>query len=157
MPFHSNLRKSAPPKPVKRKPRKPPTAEHLLATGWTPLAYMLSILSDEAETPANRKWAAEKAAPYVHPRFSAVAIADVPTKGADGEKLDTREVARKLMRVFEVAEQEPEAKTPLIEATAVEEPDASPPENDTPADPQPDAERPLAPQPKPTHDAAGHA
>lgn len=42
------------------------------ASGVTPLDYMLTMLRDEAETPANRMWAAEKAAPYVHPKLAAV-------------------------------------------------------------------------------------
>lgn len=40
--------------------------------GITPLEYMLSMLRNETETPANRMWAAEKAAPFVHPKLAAI-------------------------------------------------------------------------------------
>jgi len=42
------------------------------ASGLTPLDYMLDVLRDKNETAENRMWAAEKAAPYVHPRLAAV-------------------------------------------------------------------------------------
>lgn len=37
-----------------------------------PLDYMLQVLRDPEASPAERKWAAEKAAPYLHPRLQAV-------------------------------------------------------------------------------------
>lgn len=40
-------------------------------SGITPLDYMLSVLRD-SEDPDDRKWAAQNAAPYVHPRLSSV-------------------------------------------------------------------------------------
>lgn len=42
--------------------------EGALADGVTPVEYMLGVMRDEAADPADRKWAAEKAAPFVHPR-----------------------------------------------------------------------------------------
>ncbi len=42
------------------------------ASGLTPLDFMLNMLRNEDETPANRQWAAEKAAPFVHPKLAAV-------------------------------------------------------------------------------------
>jgi hypothetical protein len=47
--------------------------------GITPLEYMLRVLRDETETPERRDWAAEKAAPYMHPRL---ASADAKVKGS---------------------------------------------------------------------------
>jgi hypothetical protein len=44
----------------------------IAASGLTPLDYMMSMLRNEQETPANRMWAAEKAAPYVHPKLAAI-------------------------------------------------------------------------------------
>lgn len=41
---------------------------HVSATGDTPLDYMIGILQDEASPADARKWAAEKAAPYIHPK-----------------------------------------------------------------------------------------
>ena len=42
--------------------------EGALANGQTPVEYMLAILRDETADTADRRWAAEKAAPYIHPR-----------------------------------------------------------------------------------------
>lgn len=42
------------------------------ASGLTPLDYMLSILRDETKDDKDRMWAAEKAAPYVHPKLANV-------------------------------------------------------------------------------------
>jgi hypothetical protein len=41
-------------------------------SGLTPLDYMLQVLRDPEASPADRKWAAEKAAPYLHPRLQTV-------------------------------------------------------------------------------------
>ncbi len=49
------------------------------ASGMTPLAYMLAILRDEEASTEDRKWAAQHAAPYVHPR-----LAQQQFKGPDG-------------------------------------------------------------------------
>lgn len=42
------------------------------ASGLTPLDFMLNMLRDENAKPADRMWAAEKAAPYVHPKLANV-------------------------------------------------------------------------------------
>ena len=47
-------------------------ADAALEGGLTPLDYMLAILRDEAAESARRDWAAEKAAPYVHPKLAAI-------------------------------------------------------------------------------------
>jgi len=47
-------------------------ADNAVAAGLTPLEYMLAILRDEGQSSENRMWAAEKAAPYVHPKLAAV-------------------------------------------------------------------------------------
>jgi hypothetical protein len=47
--------------------------------GLMPLDYMLTILRDEAADLKDRMWAAEKAAPYVHPK-----LANVEHTGKDG-------------------------------------------------------------------------
>ncbi|MGD1878941.1 MAG: hypothetical protein ACFB13_15745 [Kiloniellaceae bacterium] len=49
-----------------RKSAKPAAAE------LSPLDYMLQVLRDPEASPAERKWAAEKAAPYLHPRLQTV-------------------------------------------------------------------------------------
>lgn len=37
-----------------------------------PLDYMLRVLRNEEAAPEERRWAAQQAAPYVHPKLSAV-------------------------------------------------------------------------------------
>ena len=79
-----------------RKPGEPNKAtqeqrEAVLASGLTPLDYMLGILRDETKDSDRRDWAAEKAAPYVHARLASVeakhdisdALADL-LKAVDG-------------------------------------------------------------------------
>lgn len=50
-------------------PRK---ARKTSAARLSPLDYMLQVLRDPEASPAERKWAAEKAAPYIHPRLQTV-------------------------------------------------------------------------------------
>ncbi len=47
-------------------------ADQAAKEGLMPLEYMLSVLRNGDETMENRCWAAEKAAPYVHPRLANV-------------------------------------------------------------------------------------
>jgi hypothetical protein len=42
------------------------------ASGVTPLEYMLNVLRDPDAAVERRDWAAEKAAPYVHPKLAAI-------------------------------------------------------------------------------------
>lgn len=44
----------------------------IAATGLTPLEFMLNLLRDEGASEEDRRWAAEKAAPYVHPKLANV-------------------------------------------------------------------------------------
>ncbi len=57
-------------------------------SGLTPLDYMLGILRDDKQEIDKRMWAAEKAAPYVHPRLAAV-----EHTGKDGGPIETRELS----------------------------------------------------------------
>ncbi|RWQ41866.1 MAG: hypothetical protein EOS21_11915 [Mesorhizobium sp.] len=45
----------------------------VVSEGVTPVEYMLSIMRDEKQHEARRAWAAEKAAPYIHPRPAPIA------------------------------------------------------------------------------------
>ena len=47
-------------------------AAEVEASGLTPLDYMLTILRDEKNAPADRFEAAKAAAPYVHARLAAI-------------------------------------------------------------------------------------
>lgn len=49
-------------------------ADQAITQGLTPLEYMLVILRDEAEPPNRRDWAAEKAAPYLHPKLQTTTL-----------------------------------------------------------------------------------
>ena len=40
--------------------------------GLTPLEYMLKVLRDKESSDDDKRWAAERAAPYIHPRLTAV-------------------------------------------------------------------------------------
>ena len=59
----------------------------LLADGISPVEYMLTMMRDETADPKERAWAAEKSAPYVHPRPAPVArmieidLPDLTAKG----------------------------------------------------------------------------
>jgi len=47
--------------------------EKMLGKGTkTPLQYMLNILNDKKTSPEKKMWAAEKAAPFVHPRLASI-------------------------------------------------------------------------------------
>lgn len=48
------------------------------ASGLTPLEFMLDVLRDDQQSMENRCWAAEKAAPFVHPKLAAVTLAGDP-------------------------------------------------------------------------------
>jgi hypothetical protein len=47
-------------------------ADRAAAEGIMPLDYMLSVLRREDATPEQKAWAAEKAAPYCHPKLSSI-------------------------------------------------------------------------------------
>ncbi|WP_285295773.1 hypothetical protein [Aureimonas altamirensis] len=44
----------------------------IAASGLTPLDFMIAMLRDETASLEDRKWGAEKAAPFVHPRLQAI-------------------------------------------------------------------------------------
>ena len=71
------------------------------ASGLTPLQHMLNILRDETASKQDRMWAAEKAAPYVHPR-----LAQQQFKGPDGGAITVQIV--RFTDIEEHAADEPE-------------------------------------------------
>lgn len=82
-----------------RKPGSPNKAnakrqEQIAASGLTPLDYMLAILRNENADPKDRMWAAEKAAPYVHPKLAAV-----EHTGKDGGPIQMEDVSAARERV----------------------------------------------------------
>lgn len=89
------------------------------ASGITPVEYMLQILRDEAADPARREWAAEKAAPYLHPRPAplerTVAI-DLPsTSTVDGVGAALDEIIRSVA-AGEMSPGDGQSMVALIEA-----------------------------------------
>mgnify|MGYP000265227616 CR=1 FL=1 len=71
---HGGYRKGAGRKPGSKTTKRAEEAIKAAEEGITPLAYMLSVLRNEAETPERRSWAAEKAAPYMHPRLQTTTV-----------------------------------------------------------------------------------
>ena len=53
-------------------------AAEVAASGLTPLDYMLTVLRNETNTMEVRLDAANKAAPYVHPKLAAVTVGNDP-------------------------------------------------------------------------------
>ena len=49
-------------------------ADKAAAQGITPLEYMLGILRAKRSTDELKRWAAEKAAPYIHPRLQSTTV-----------------------------------------------------------------------------------
>ncbi len=49
------------------------TLQKAASAGLTPLDYMLKVLRDDASSAADRKWAADAAAPYLHPKLQSIA------------------------------------------------------------------------------------
>lgn len=58
-------------------------AEQAIQEGVTPLEYMLGVLRDVTAEPKDRMWAAEKAAPYVHPK-----LANIEHVGKEGGAIE---------------------------------------------------------------------
>ena len=76
-------------------------ADEIAASGMTPLDYLVSVYRDETATRPERLEAAAKAAPYVHPRLSAIeytAPAE-PEEDVDLSELDKedRDALRKML------------------------------------------------------------
>lgn len=59
-------------KPGGRNQRSREIADRAAAEGITPLEYMLQVLRDPDAPEERKAWAAEKAAPYMHPRLAAI-------------------------------------------------------------------------------------
>lgn len=61
----------------------PPAASRPAAEAMLPLDFMLALLRDETASLADRKWAAERAAPFCHPRAAAKAPGEEPAGGQE--------------------------------------------------------------------------
>lgn len=57
---------------AKRRPAASAAVPSQEAAALSPLDYMLQVLRDPEASPGERRWAAEKAAPFLHPRLQSV-------------------------------------------------------------------------------------
>ena len=68
MPRTGGAREGAGRKPGSVNRRNAEVIAEAIEAGITPVEFMLTIMRDEGADPKRREWAAEKAAPYLHPR-----------------------------------------------------------------------------------------
>lgn len=77
------------------------------ASGLTPLDYMLTTLRNEDADTKDRMWAAEKAAPYVHPKLANVEVEHGGSIEIKTE-VEPRQIARAVLALLSEAEIEEE-------------------------------------------------
>lgn len=65
----------------------------IAASGLTPLEFMLSILRDDEKALDDRKWAAQNAAPFVHPRLTSIKHSG----DEDGAPITFQQIVRKIV------------------------------------------------------------
>lgn len=64
-------------------------AKQAAKEGITPLEYMLQVLRKEDATVEEKRWAAEKAAPYIHPRLNSIDMSGrLTVESMNDEQLD---------------------------------------------------------------------
>jgi hypothetical protein len=85
---HGGRRPGAGRKPGAATKKVREAADRLAAEGLTPLDYMLGVLRGTMAYDAQRFAAAEKAAPYIHPRLQAI-----QHTGANGGPIQTEDVS----------------------------------------------------------------
>ena len=74
--------------------------------GITPLEFMTALMRDASQPFNMRLDAAKAAAPYMHPRLTAVEVTDKNEKPVDEEPLSTLELAKRLAFVLRTAQEE---------------------------------------------------
>lgn len=72
-----------------------------LASGLSPLDYMLRVMRDENEAPDRRLDAAARAAPYVHQRLAAVEVIRPPHEPSPEEAAEKRRLIEKLLALVQ--------------------------------------------------------
>lgn len=90
-----------------------------ISQGISPVEYMLGIMRDEAADEKSRAWAAEKAAPFVHPRPAPIArpiVIDLPdTSTVEGIKAALGKITTSVA-AGEIAPSEGQALMAIIDA-----------------------------------------
>lgn len=84
--------------------------EAAIASGLTPLDYMLLVMRDESNPTELRLDAAARAAPFVHPRLAAVEVVRSPSEPTPEEAAEKRRLVEKIMAALQ--------RKPEIEASA---------------------------------------
>ena len=90
-----------------------------LADGISPVEFMLNMMRDDAADPKERAWAAEKSAPYVHPRPAPVARTieiDLPDMTAKGGITAALSHIAKAAATGRIAPSEAQSLAAIVEA-----------------------------------------
>ena len=90
-----------------------------VSEGLTPIEYMLAILRDDHADEKQRAWAAEKAAPFVHPRPAPAARPveiDLPDTGTMAGILDAYAIITNAIATGEIAPSEGQSLSAVLEA-----------------------------------------
>ena len=73
-------------------------------SGLTPLDYMLKVLRDETAPKEDRMWAAQHAAPYVHPKLSAIEHTGDVSGPFQHENITNEEIEKEVAERFAAPE-----------------------------------------------------
>ena len=83
-------------------------------SGLTPLDYMLNVLRDEKAPKEDRMWAAQHAAPFVHPKLSAIEHAGNVGGSFQHENIDAEEARKRVAEQFAEYTGHQESDPPVV-------------------------------------------
>lgn len=72
----------------------------------SPLEYLLGVMRNEENATERRDWAAQHAAPYVHPKLQAIAYKPIG-EGQEDKKMDDITLVRNLLFAVELIKRKP--------------------------------------------------
>lgn len=90
-----------------------------VSEGITPVEYMLAIMRDEDRDEKDRAWAAEKAAPFIHPRPAPIARTieiDLPDMNTPAGMQDAISAIMKAAASGQIAPSEAQSLVAIVEA-----------------------------------------
>ena len=90
-----------------------------LGSGISPLEYMLNVMRDDAADDERRDWAAQNAAPYIHPRLQAIAYKPMNDNEEFGKKMDDLTRVRNLLFAVELIKRKPTSDD-VVDALPIE-------------------------------------